>query len=91
MLKNKEEGTELFKGQNYRPAAARYNKALTHAAKFVDLSPEQKKEVGANPNPDPNPDPNPNPDPDPNPNPNPNPNPSPNSSPNPTPRWTLLR
>jgi len=31
-------GTELFKGQNFRPAAARYNKALTHAAKFVDLS-----------------------------------------------------
>jgi len=47
VLKNKEEGTELFKGQNYRPAAARYNKALTHAAKFVDLSPDQKKEVDA--------------------------------------------
>ena len=42
--KNKEEGTELFKGAvdntQYRTAAARYNKALTHAAKFVDLSPE---------------------------------------------------
>ena len=47
VLKNKDEGTELFKGQNYRPAAARYNKALTHAAKFVDMSPEQRKEVEA--------------------------------------------
>jgi len=47
VLKNKEEGTELFKGQNYRPAAARYNKALTHSTKFVDLSPEQRKEVEA--------------------------------------------
>mmetsp|Transcript_36976 Transcript_36976/g.97968 ORF Transcript_36976/g.97968 Transcript_36976/m.97968 type:complete len:316 (+) Transcript_36976:360-1307(+) len=45
--KNKEEGTELFKGSNWRPAAARYNKALTHAAKFVDLSPEQRREVDA--------------------------------------------
>ena len=68
MLKNKEEGTELFKGQNYRPAAARYNKALTHAAKFVDLSPDQKKEVDAAPNSNPNPNPNPNPYPNPNPN-----------------------
>ena len=41
VLKNKEEGTELFKGSNFRPAAARYNKALTHATKFIDLSPEQ--------------------------------------------------
>merc|ERR1719271_1909275 len=47
VLKNKEEGTELFQGQNWRPAAARYNKALTHAAKFMDLSPDQKKEVDA--------------------------------------------
>lgn len=45
--KNKEEGTELFQGQNWRPAAARYNKALTHAAKFIDLSPEQAEEVKA--------------------------------------------
>ena len=43
--KNKEEGTELLKGGNYRMAAARYNKALTHAAKFLDLSPDQKEEV----------------------------------------------
>lgn len=47
VLKNKEEGTELFQGQNWRPAAARYNKALTHAAKFVDLSPEQRAEVNS--------------------------------------------
>ena len=47
VMKNKEEGTELFQGHNWRPAAARYNKALTHAAKFVDLSPDQKEEVNA--------------------------------------------
>jgi len=47
VTKNKEEGTELFQGGNFRPAAARYNKALTHAAKFVDLSPDQRKEVDA--------------------------------------------
>eukprot|EP00965_Chrysotila_dentata_P008555 278377-Pleurochrysis_carterae.AAC.1 len=45
VLKNKEEGTELFQGGNFRPAAARYNKALTHAAKFLDLSPDQRTEV----------------------------------------------
>jgi molecular chaperone DnaK (HSP70) len=45
--KNKEEGTELFKGGNFRPAAARYNKALTHAAKFHDLTPDQATEVDA--------------------------------------------
>jgi len=45
VTKNKEEGTELFKGGNIRPAAARYQKALTHAAKFFDLSPEDKEEV----------------------------------------------
>jgi len=47
VMKNKEEGTELFKGGNIRPAAARYQKALTHAAKFFDLSPEDTEEVGA--------------------------------------------
>ena len=31
VVKNKEEGTELFKGGNFRPAAARYHKALSHA------------------------------------------------------------
>jgi tetratricopeptide (TPR) repeat protein len=45
VVKNKDEGTELFKGGNYRPAAARYHKALTHAAKFFDLSPEDEVEV----------------------------------------------
>eukprot|EP00937_MAST-01D_sp_MAST-1D-sp2_P000172 g172.t1 len=44
---NKAEGTELFKGGNYRHAAARYNKALTHLAKCFDCSPEQRKEVDA--------------------------------------------
>jgi len=47
VMKNKEEGTELFKGGNIRPAAARYQKALTHAAKFFDLSPEDNAEVNA--------------------------------------------
>lgn len=49
--KNKDEGTELFKGAvdvaQFRAAAARYNKALTHASKFVDLSPDQREEVNA--------------------------------------------
>uniref|UniRef100_A0A7S2NGY9 Uncharacterized protein n=1 Tax=Haptolina brevifila TaxID=156173 RepID=A0A7S2NGY9_9EUKA len=49
--KNKEEGTELFKGAvdvtQFRGACARYNKALGHCAKFVDLSPDQKEEVNA--------------------------------------------
>lgn len=33
VIKNKDEGTELFKGGNIRPAAARYQKALSHAGK----------------------------------------------------------
>lgn len=45
VVKNKEEGNELFKGGNYRPAAARYHKALTHCSKFFDLSPDDEKEV----------------------------------------------
>jgi tetratricopeptide (TPR) repeat protein len=45
LLKNKDEGTELFKGGNFRPAAARYQKALSHAAKFFDLSPDDIEEV----------------------------------------------
>lgn len=45
VVKNKEEGTELFKGKNFRPAAARYQKALTHCAKFFDLSKEDEDEV----------------------------------------------
>jgi len=47
VIKNKEEGTDLFKGGNIRPAAARYQKALTHCAKFFDLSPEDNAEVNA--------------------------------------------
>lgn len=46
VTKNKEEGNELWKGGNVRPAAARYHKALTHCAKFFDLSPDDEKEVG---------------------------------------------
>lgn len=47
VVKNKEEGTELFKGQNYRAAGARYSKALTHAAKMFDLNADEKEEVTA--------------------------------------------
>jgi tetratricopeptide (TPR) repeat protein len=47
VVKNKDEGNELFKGGNFRPAAARYHKALTHIAKFFDLSPEDQVEVAA--------------------------------------------
>jgi tetratricopeptide (TPR) repeat protein len=47
VVKNKEEGTELFKGGNYRPAAARYHKSLTHCAKFFDLTKEDEAEVKA--------------------------------------------
>jgi Tfp pilus assembly protein PilF len=47
VMKNKEEATELFKDRNFRPAAARYHKALTHSTKFFDLSPEDEKEVKA--------------------------------------------
>ena len=43
--KNKEEGTELFKDRNYRPAAARYHKALTHCSKFFDLTSEDHIEI----------------------------------------------
>jgi hypothetical protein len=35
VVKNKEEGTELFKGGNIRPAAARYQKALSHAGDLL--------------------------------------------------------
>jgi len=45
VVKNKEEGNELFKDGNWRPAAARYVKALSHASKFFDLSPDDEKEV----------------------------------------------
>ena len=39
--KNKNEGTELFKGGNWTHAAKRYKDALGHAAKFRDLNPDQ--------------------------------------------------
>jgi len=45
VMKNKAEANELFKDGNWRFAAARYTKALTHCAKFVDLSPDDIKEV----------------------------------------------
>eukprot|EP00752_Nemacystus_decipiens_P016369 g14634.t2 len=47
VVKNKDEGTELFKGQNYRQAGARYSKALTHAAKMFDLTADEQLEVHA--------------------------------------------
>lgn len=47
VVKNKEEGNELFKGTNYRPAAARYHKALSHCSKFYDVSEDDKKEIKA--------------------------------------------
>ena len=45
VLKNKQEGTEVFNGGVYKTAAARYQKALTHTTKFVDLSPADVEEV----------------------------------------------
>jgi len=45
VMKNKAEANELFSDGNYRHAAARYTKALSHCAKFVDLSPEDLDEV----------------------------------------------
>lgn len=47
VMKNKDEGSELFKGGNFRPACARYQKALTHCSKFFDLSPADEKEITA--------------------------------------------
>jgi len=45
VMKNKAEGTEVFNGGVYKTAAARYQKALTHASKFFDLSPADEEEV----------------------------------------------
>jgi len=45
VMKNKSEANELFSDGNYRHAAARYTKALTHCAKFVDLNPDDLEEV----------------------------------------------
>ncbi|KAL7531674.1 hypothetical protein ACHAXR_005200 [Thalassiosira sp. AJA248-18] len=45
VMKNKNEANELFSDGNYRHAAARYAKALTHCTKFFDLNPEEEEEV----------------------------------------------
>jgi len=45
VVKNKEEGNELFKGGIWKNACARYHKALSHCAKFFDLSKEDEEEV----------------------------------------------
>ncbi|GMF17560.1 unnamed protein product [Phytophthora fragariaefolia] len=47
VVKNKEEGNELFRDGNHKHAAARYVKALTHASKFFDLTEADKEEVNA--------------------------------------------
>lgn len=43
--RNKNEGTELFKGGVYKQAAIRYTKALQNCTKFFDLSEADEKEV----------------------------------------------
>ena len=45
VMKNKNEANELFSGGNYRHAAARYAKALSHAAKLFDMSPAEEDEA----------------------------------------------
>ncbi|TYZ61805.1 hypothetical protein PybrP1_004803 [[Pythium] brassicae (nom. inval.)] len=45
VVKNKEEGNELFRDGNVQHAAARYVKALSHASKFFDLSESDVEEV----------------------------------------------
>lgn len=45
VVKNKEEGNELFRGGNYQHAAMRYVKALSHASKFFDLNDSDLEEV----------------------------------------------
>lgn len=47
MLKQKEEGNELFRDGNFQAAAVRYVKAINHAAKFTDIGPEDKEAVDA--------------------------------------------
>lgn len=47
VMKNKTEANELFADGNFKFAAARYTKALSHCAKFVDLSPDDTEEVNA--------------------------------------------
>ena len=45
VMKNKAEANELFADGNFKFAAARYTKALTHCAKFIDLNPDDLAEV----------------------------------------------
>jgi heat shock 70kDa protein 4 len=45
VVRNKDEGTELFKGGVYKQAAIRYTKALQNCSKFFDLSADDEKEV----------------------------------------------
>jgi len=45
VMKNKDEGTELFKGGNLEPAAIRYTKALNHAELIKDPSDDEREEV----------------------------------------------
>jgi tetratricopeptide (TPR) repeat protein len=47
VIKNKDEGNELFKGGNYQHAVTRYTKALGHTGKFFDLDEDSKAEVEA--------------------------------------------
>jgi heat shock protein 4 len=47
VLKNKKVANELFSDGNFKFAAARYTKALSHCAKFVDLNPDDLEEVTA--------------------------------------------
>ena len=45
LLKNKDEGNELFRDGNHAHAAMRYVKALAHATKFFDLSDSDAQEL----------------------------------------------
>ena len=47
VVKNKEEGTELFKGSNWKQAASRYHKALQHCQKFFDITKDDEAEIKA--------------------------------------------
>lgn len=45
MMKNKEEGTELYKGGNLEPAAIRYTKALNHGELIKEMTDEEREEL----------------------------------------------
>lgn len=47
VMKNKAEGTELFKDGNLHHAVQRWTKALGHTGKFFDVSDEDKAEIDA--------------------------------------------